>query len=112
AMGLPVLHGVEGESAEIVRQANAGLSFEPENADELAGLLLKLSQNRRLRKELRANCLASAPAYDRVQLAQDMLARLEALAHRGKEGVGGHENTERGRRAAELHEGRAHREGA
>ncbi|MEM7429579.1 MAG: glycosyltransferase family 4 protein, partial [Pseudomonadota bacterium] len=68
AMGLPVLHGVEGESAEIVREANAGLPFEPENAGELAGLLLKLSQNRRLRKDLRANCLASAPAYDRVQL--------------------------------------------
>src|SRR5690606_11702410 len=31
-MGIPVLHGVEGESAAIVEQENVGLLFEPENA--------------------------------------------------------------------------------
>ena len=32
-MGIPVLHGVEGESTEIVKQFKVGLDFEPENAD-------------------------------------------------------------------------------
>jgi hypothetical protein len=31
-MGLPVLHGVAGESADIVERERVGLVFEPENA--------------------------------------------------------------------------------
>ncbi|HEV2532599.1 glycosyltransferase family 4 protein, partial [Phenylobacterium sp.] len=36
AMGLPVLHGVAGESADIVRREDCGEVFEPENAEQLA----------------------------------------------------------------------------
>ena len=44
-MGLPVLHGVAGESAEIVVQENAGVVFEPENSDDLIEKLLELKNN-------------------------------------------------------------------
>ena len=89
AMGIPVLHGVEGESAEIISQSGAGVTFEPENAGELANLLLELSQNRRLCKNLRAKCLTAAPVFDRSQLAGEMLGQLKKIARTGKRGSGG-----------------------
>ncbi len=108
AMGLPVLHGVEGESAQIVEINRIGLPFEPENSVELTDKLLKLNQNRELRNQLRANCLKAAPLYDRTRLARKMLATLgQCVALSAKE-AGDNENTVRGRRAAKLHEGRAH----
>ncbi len=42
AMEKPIILGVEGESAEIVRAAQAGYCIEPENAEELATRLLEL----------------------------------------------------------------------
>ena len=77
AMGIPVLHGVEGESAEIVRTENVGITFEPENAPELCIALLRLAKDRSLRDRLRANCAAAAKKYDRKQLANKMLGVLE-----------------------------------
>jgi hypothetical protein len=34
-MGIPVLHGVMGESAKMVEKHGVGMLFEPENADAL-----------------------------------------------------------------------------
>lgn len=108
AMGLPVLHGVEGESAKIVEINRIGLPFQPENSAELTDKLLKLNQNRELCNQLRANCLNAAPLYDRTRLAREMLATLgQCVALSAKE-AGDNANIERGRRAAELHEGGAH----
>lgn len=42
AMEKPVILGVEGESAELIRQAGGGLCIEPENARALAGEILRL----------------------------------------------------------------------
>jgi glycosyltransferase involved in cell wall biosynthesis len=43
AMEVPVVLGVEGEAKELfINQANAGLAFEPENDEALAGCILKL----------------------------------------------------------------------
>lgn len=41
-MGIPVLHGVAGESADIVNKEQVGLVFESDNAQELAQLLIQL----------------------------------------------------------------------
>lgn len=109
AMGLPVLHGVEGESAQIVEKHRIGLPFQPENSVDLTNKLLKLNQNRELRKELRANCLDAAPLYDRTRLAREMLATLGQCVELSAKESGENANTERRRRAAEFHEGRAHR---
>lgn len=73
AMGIPVLHGVQGESAQIVQSEDAGLTFEPENAVELASLLIKFDDNRELASRLGRNGLAAARKYDRQHLANRML---------------------------------------
>ncbi len=83
AMGLPVLHGVEGESAAILARAEAGEPFEPEDAQALAGALLRLSSDPATMGLYRAKALEGAPRYDRANLALDMLAILEGAAGRG-----------------------------
>ncbi len=79
-MGIPVLHGVAGESAGIVEREAVGLVFEPENAVALAEGVRRLAQDAVLYQRLRDNCLAAAPRYDRAALAKQMLGVLEAVA--------------------------------
>lgn len=79
AMGIPVLHGVAGESADIVRQNAAGLVFEPEDADALYHYLLKLKSDQPLYATLKANGLAAAQKYDRSHLAHEFLGLLSGL---------------------------------
>lgn len=81
AMGIPVLHGVEGESAQIVAEEQAGEAFEPENAAELAERLLRLAHEPGTLDRLRRNALAAAPKYDRKAQASRMLVFLEETAH-------------------------------
>jgi len=78
-MGIPVLHGVAGESAEIVKREGVGLTFEPENVQALCEGLLRLAQDRALYADLRAHCLAAAPRYERTALAHRMLTILEQV---------------------------------
>jgi hypothetical protein len=79
-MGIPVLHGVAGESAEIVEHEGIGLLFEPENAQALCDGLLRLVQDQRLYQDLHEHCLAAAPRYDRSAQARKMLRVLEQVA--------------------------------
>jgi glycosyltransferase involved in cell wall biosynthesis len=76
-MGIPVLHGVAGESAEIVEREDVGRTFEPENVDALVRTLLMLRDDKPLLARLRANGLAAAARYDRTALAAQMLLSLE-----------------------------------
>jgi len=80
AMGLPVLHGVAGESARIVEKEKAGLLFEPENAADLAEKVLLLARNQSLRGSLRQNGRSAAPHYDRNMRAREMLSILTRVA--------------------------------
>lgn len=82
AMGIPVLHGVEGESARIVETAKAGLTFEPENAGALAQGLVRLARDPALCRRLGDNGRRAARNYDRTALAASMLTALEAVAAR------------------------------
>jgi glycosyltransferase involved in cell wall biosynthesis len=75
-MGIPVLHGVMGESAAIVEREGVGLVFEPENADRLVEDLLRLRREPALYQRLRDNALRAAGQYDRRRLALDMLGVL------------------------------------
>ena len=79
-MGIPVLHGVAGESAEIVEREGAGMVFEPENAGELCEKLEALRGDEKLYEKFRSNGLRSARKYDRAQLAKKMLECLESAA--------------------------------
>ena len=78
-MGIPVLHGVAGESAGIVEKEGAGIVFEPENADALCDGLARLAEDRALYDQYRRNALTGAHNYDRSVLAGRMLGMLEGL---------------------------------
>lgn len=84
-MGIPVLHGVAGESAGIVTREEVGLVFPPEDAQALRDGVLRLAEDQALYQRLRANCLAAAPRYERATLARQMLEVLETVA--GKAGT-------------------------
>ena len=81
-MGIPVLHGVMGESATIVEREGIGLVFEPENADRLVEDLLRLRRDPDLYQRLRANALRAVGLYDRRHLALDMLGILSQVTGR------------------------------
>ena len=78
-MGIPVLHGVAGESAGIVEKEECGLVFEPENVDALCAGILMLKQQPALREKFKNNGLAAAGHYDRRELAVKMLFEIEAV---------------------------------
>lgn len=80
AMGLPILHGVAGESAGIVARAQCGVLFQPENADELAGRILELAADAPRRRRLAKAGREAAARYDRSALAAQMLQVLEDVS--------------------------------
>ena len=86
ALGIPVLHGVAGESAEIVQQENCGVLFEAENADELAFSILRLAANRDQRAALGRNGVAAARRHDRTIIAHRLLETLLSVCslHRAR----------------------------
>ncbi len=80
-MGIPVLHGVKGESAEIVEREGVGIVFEPENAEMLCDSLTSLADDpARFEQYQRQGCSA-AQNYDRKKLALEMLSVLQRLTH-------------------------------
>jgi hypothetical protein len=81
-MGLPVLHGVAGESARIIEREGVGVVFEPENVDALAAGLLQMRSDGPLRRRLSDAGPAAAAQYDRRALAMRMLGILRALPRR------------------------------
>lgn len=72
-MGLPVLHGVPGESAEIVRREGVGIVFESGNAAELCAAMDQIRSDPIKRESLREQCLVSAKRFNRGELARRML---------------------------------------
>jgi glycosyltransferase involved in cell wall biosynthesis len=79
AMGIPVLHGVAGESADIVVREGIGLIFEPENANALAVRVRELATDPARREELARRGIEAARRYDRTALARQMLDTLRSV---------------------------------
>ena len=82
AMGIPVLHGVAGESADILRREDVGAAFESGNAEQLVQALLSLRRDPVRHARYRANGPTAAQKYDRKDLASRMLAILKTLEPR------------------------------
>lgn len=78
-MGIPLLHGVPGESAGIVERERAGLVFRSGDPVALCEAILMLKDDRALYDEYRQRCIAAAPNYDRSRLAGEMLDLLETV---------------------------------
>lgn len=60
ASGKPMLIGAEGESRQLVEQAQAGIAYEPDNDCDLADKILQLCDDRDLAERLGANGRAFA----------------------------------------------------
>lgn len=76
-MAIPILHGVEGESAGIVLQHDIGLTFQPENCSALVERLVQLHDDWELRGRLAQNGPLAARNFDRKVLADKMLKVVE-----------------------------------
>jgi glycosyltransferase involved in cell wall biosynthesis len=76
-MAIPVLHGVQGESAGIVEREDVGLLFEPENTEALVDGLRRLADDPELLARFKANGPQAAQRYDRSTLAAGMLQILK-----------------------------------
>ncbi|MBM3273275.1 glycosyltransferase family 4 protein [Candidatus Kaiserbacteria bacterium] len=81
-MAIPVLHGVQGESAAIVEREGVGLLFEPENPEALVHGLRRLANDPELLDRFKANGPLGAQRYDRSALALKMLGILMERATR------------------------------
>jgi hypothetical protein len=79
AMGIPIVHGVEGESAVIVEENEVGVTFEPENASALYMALMKIKDDPKYRETLSLNGKNCAKHFDRSNLSIKMLSVLKRL---------------------------------
>lgn len=78
-MGLPLLIAAPaGEATEIVEAENAGLVVPPEDPEALANAVLKLHEDKALRRRLAECALAAVPRYSRKHQADEMIAVFEA----------------------------------
>lgn len=84
-MGIPVLHGVPGESAQIVRDEGVGEVFESDNAVQLVDAVLRLRVDTARFDAYRRNGLDAATRYDRKHLAAKMMKILTELSEHDKE---------------------------
>ena len=77
-MGIPLLHGVPGESAGIVEREKVGIVFHSGDHQALHDAMMLLKYNQKIFEQYRKRCTEVAPNYDRSRLAGEMLAVLEA----------------------------------
>jgi len=77
----PVLLGATGESCELIRKADAGLAYEPENAESLTKSILKLYSDRSLARRLGQNGYRYAAANCRRRVIADgYMSHLQSIA--------------------------------
>lgn len=79
AMGIPVLHGVLGESAEIVSRLGVGKTIAPDNSQVLAQQLCSLSKDTQELAQMRDAGLKAAKSFDRRALGESMLMILRVV---------------------------------
>jgi glycosyltransferase involved in cell wall biosynthesis len=83
-MGIPVVHGVLGESADIVRDEGVGITAEPENVEEICNAIMRFQGDRDLYVRCRENGVRAAVRYDRRVLAGEMLELLLGVTADGR----------------------------
>lgn len=76
AMEIPILMGVEGEAKEIIEKYDAGICFEPENAEDFIEALKKISEKEN-QDRYKEGCRKLATDFDRKNLA----LKLQKILH-------------------------------
>lgn len=82
AMGIPIILGVEGEAADIVRGQNAGVVVPPENAGAIVDTIVRMRDDARYRGDFAEQAIAGAQRFDRAVLARQLLDLLLGVARR------------------------------
>lgn len=83
AMAKPIILGVEGESADLLRAAKAGICIEPEQADDLVVRVVELSQNPEWCQQMGRNGRRYVMGhFDRIVLARKLASVLETVGRR------------------------------
>ncbi len=77
AMGVPILHGVDGESHNILKKYKLGLYFEQESPNALYSAIIKLYNDKPLYNEISENCVKTSKVFEREILALKMLEELK-----------------------------------
>lgn len=79
-MKRPIILGVEGDAAELIREASAGICIEPENAEDLIMAVLKLMGNAQSRKRYGHSGFAYVVKhFDRKVLANKYLKLIQII---------------------------------
>lgn len=73
AMGIPILHGVPGESTDIVLANKVGEEFTPEDHQSLCEAIIRMKSDAHLRMIYSENGRRVALQFERSRLASDML---------------------------------------
>ncbi len=81
AMGVPLLHGVGGESADIVRTSRSGICFAAEQPEALLSAIRQISTDKDAYQQMKTSCLSSAQNYNRVRLADRMADCLQGVVN-------------------------------
>lgn len=79
AMGKPVLLGVEGESKKLVEDYNAGLTFEPENKEDLLQKVNEFALLNGQIEDYQKGAKKLAKDFDRKMLAEKMLDSIKKV---------------------------------
>jgi glycosyltransferase involved in cell wall biosynthesis len=81
ALKKPIILGVEGEAEELfIQQGKCGVSFTPEDSEDLAKQILHLYNNPDLVKELGENGLAYVSEnFNRDKIAEDFFKQISSL---------------------------------
>jgi glycosyltransferase involved in cell wall biosynthesis len=83
AMAKPIVLGVEGESADLLQEAQAGLCIKPENADQLVARVLELAHNTELCQGLGRNGRKFVMEhFDRTVLARTLASVIETVCRK------------------------------
>jgi glycosyltransferase involved in cell wall biosynthesis len=89
AMERPIILGVDGESRKIIEESGCGVFIEPENAGQLANMVLKMSRNSAWAENMgKTGGEFVRRHYSRDRLAMDYLGVLEKI--RGKKSLHQH----------------------
>ena len=81
AMGVPLLHGVGGESADIVRTSRSGVCFAAEQPEALLSAIRQISTDKDAYQQMKTSCLSSAQNYNRASLADRMADCLQRVVN-------------------------------
>ena len=76
---IPILHGVQGESAQLVEEYGVGVVFLSDDANSFKGAIESLYSNPSISNECKVNAMKYAHLFDRRKLADEMYEALSRI---------------------------------